>query len=168
MLYKPPKTKTATSLRQEAMNKVVSSIVHSGSFPQSRNIPPALQQQIGKRAIKEARRWRKRSVKQQKLYNDYTQDITDYFERKRVYHAPIYILTFFSKLVRTSLENNTIDRFYNSNRKFQKVGEFDPIEYEPGTGKYTFYFVKYDDDVFLSVYDFDKELVFTLCLDVYI
>lgn len=111
--------------------------------PQTTLLGPELVQQVQKRVGKEVARWSRRSTRQKKLYSSYTDDIDNYFTRKTPHYTPLYILSGFNKLVETDSDNDTVNKSRQSNRKFQKVGCFDPSQYEAGTGKYTFYLVKY-------------------------
>lgn len=157
-LYRPPKRK-ADTLRQTALHTAVRNAIKTGQFP-STDLPPT----IGDQVQRQLKRYRKRSVKQAKLYQNYISDIDYYFENKHNNVVPFYILGAFSRLVDAEMNNDLLESFRLSNRKFQKVGTFDPSDFEEGTGKYTYYFVKYRPSIFLSVYDYEKQILLAMCI----
>lgn len=163
MLHRPPKRKPPTTLRNIAFNKTVQGIL-SGSIPAQQlgaTLPPLLREQVSR----QVKRTTKRARRQQKLYKDYENDIEKLLKSKKPQRIPFYLFKAFCHIVEGDMNNDILFSFRDSNRKFQKLGKFDPIDYEEGIGKYELYFVKHNGDVFLCVYDFEKELIMALCVD---
>lgn len=145
------------------MGQVVKKVRKQGKSAQISTAPPVIRQQIGK----EVKRWRRRSMRQQRLYKDYTTDIENYFDnwKQDPHRVPVYLFSLFSRFITTDFENSTITRFMESNRKFQKVGRVNPSQYQQGTGTYSLYLVKFNEEIYLSVYDFENAHVFSVCLE---
>lgn len=167
-LYRPPKKRTMSStgiprLKDIAMDTVVEQIRKKGPSQKFSASPPLIRQQIGR----QLKRWHKRSVRQQRLYQDYTGDIVKYFDdwKQDPHRVPLYLFSLFSRLITTEIENSTVTRFMESKRRFQKVASVDPSQYQQGTGKYSIYLVKYNNEIYLSVYDYENSHIFCVCLE---
>jgi len=107
---------------------------------------------------------KKRMKRQQMLYSNFSKDIDDYFSNPTYYCVPMYLLTELSRFAGAEYNNDLLENFYLSRRKFQKLGKFDPSQYIQNTGDFTFYFVKHTNSIFLVAYDYEKVIVFAMCV----
>lgn len=165
-MHRPPKRRRPSTLRQVAFETVVRNVLSGATnINQIQKEGPLVADQVKK----QVKRWANRSKRQSKLVQHYQKDVENYFNlhdpprsrTKPLRPVPLYLLSGFGRLIESEMDNEFISKFRESKRKFQKVGKFDPRDYEEWV-TYTFYLVKFHDEIFLSVYDYENEHIFSI------
>lgn len=168
--YKPPKT-----LRETSMSVLVKKALQKGQIPQQvSKAPPLIRQEIQKETRKQIKRVSKRNTRQTALYKFHVDAINEYYmESKQRFFTYDLLVISIPRIIKHlytcyGIPNVILEKFIESNRKFQKVDKFLPEGHHiDAIGWFTAYIVKIEGYIYLAIYLNDDEHVLAICIDEY-